>query len=143
MSLDPGDLRITTFCCENPKAEHAHTNYSSAAVLLNFCFSRNGMFLNDSSTKTATCDETPFSRRIDKTIGETYLEASWNLCCHVIPEQRQHLRTSPCSDATQPQRYEQGLDGTLEPQKSKLTAMSLMAPDGLFQSPNYEYFFQP
>ena len=36
MSLDPGDLRITFFCCENPKAEHAHTSYSSAAVLLNF-----------------------------------------------------------------------------------------------------------
>ena len=57
--------------------------------------------------------------------------------------QWQHLRTSPCSDATQPQRYEQGLDGTLEPQKRKLTAMSLMAPDGLFKSPNSEYFFQP
>ena len=58
-------------------------------------FSRNGLFLIDSYTKAATCDETPFSRRIEKRIGETYLEASWNLCCHVIPEHSGNISERP------------------------------------------------
>ena len=140
MSLDPGHVRTTILWSETSKAEHAHTNYFQQPCFELF-FSRNGLFLNDSYTKAATCDETPFSRRIEKILKKliwrqagtcvaiwfhstmvTFPSGSLQRC-HAASMVRTRVRWNSWAQRGQ-------ID----------SSMSLMVLDGLFQTPNFECF---